>query len=196
MARKTPKVRGEVHILPLSSVRPNDWNPNVMTGEDQKSLKEGLRAEGWLVSQALLIWGSDEDGTHKNLIIDGEHRWKCAMELKMTEGPMVVLEKISRQQAIALTVKLDQIRGKFDQDLLGKAIREIVAGVSFEAAGLGKSLGFSADQILVLTSQPTVLPPSTGSSGGGEAKPPGDFPDLNGSTVKTEHRCPRCSYEW
>lgn len=85
---------GEVVRRALNTVKPNPWNPNVMTVFEKESLKNGLLVDGWMSSQALLIWGTDEKGKVHNLIIDGEHRWTAATDLKFSEGPMVVLNRL------------------------------------------------------------------------------------------------------
>ena len=56
----TIQVKGKVVLKSLQSVSPNDWNPNRMTPHMQESLSYGLHTDGWLASQALLIWGKDD----------------------------------------------------------------------------------------------------------------------------------------
>jgi len=120
-----PGVVGEVEMRRLDSVKPNPWNPNRMTDFEKESLKTGLTSDGWLKSQALLIWGTDDDGEVKDQIIDGEHRWTAASELGFGLGPMVVLKGVSEAQAKALTVKMNAKRGKFQEDLLGQLLKDI-----------------------------------------------------------------------
>lgn len=117
-----PQVTGEVVIRPLADVKPNDWNPNKMTPFQMESLKQGFRDDGWLASQSLLIWGSDEKGRKKNIIINGEHRWTAAQELGFIEAPMVFLERISKAEAMALTIRVDQKHGEPNEAKLAKLI--------------------------------------------------------------------------
>jgi hypothetical protein len=118
-------IRGEVQILPLDSVRPNDWNPNRVPAHIMESIKHGFRDDGWVVSQALLIWGSDDEGNLQNLIIDGEHRHAAAVEVGLKDGPMVVLDGLTKAEAGALTVKLNQKRGDWDMAQLSTLMQEI-----------------------------------------------------------------------
>ena len=111
-------VVGDVTMVALAAIRPNPWNPNRMTARQLESLKHGLQTEGWIASQALLVWRTDERGRPRNLIIDGEHRWRMATELGFHEGPAVFLDRLTEASAKALTVKLDNRRGQFDDIVL------------------------------------------------------------------------------
>ena len=136
----TPTTRGKVIMRRLDTVAPNPWNPNRMTDEMKRSMLYGFRHDGWLVSQALLIWGTDETGAAKNIIIDGEHRWLTATELNMVEGPMVVLDGIDETEAKKLTVKLNQKRGEFDDDLLA----DLLTTIETDRDDMALDLGFDA----------------------------------------------------
>lgn len=151
------RLRGEVKILPLSKVKPNDWNPNELTPELKESLKHGLIEDGWLVSQALLVWGSDESGEAMDIIIDGEHRWRAAVDLKMKEGPMVVLEGLREADAKDLTIKLNQKRGRWNEALLGQLLKTIDASRDERPAAI--SFGFTKERFAsLLEDKPVSLP--------------------------------------
>lgn len=147
-------VRGEVQIHDLNIVRPNPWNPNEMTPAMLESIKHGFTTDGWLVSQALLIWGIDDGGEERNMIIDGEHRWRGATELGMLQGPMVVLDGLSEPQAKALTVKLNQKRGDWNQEGLATLLQSI----QYEVAGgiTGIDMGFTDDEMMKLLATDSV----------------------------------------
>ena len=134
------EVVGTVATRALASVEPNPWNPNRMSAFLRASLKAGLEGDGWLSSQSLLIWGSDESGETKDLIIDGEHRWRVARELGFLEGPMVVLHNLRESRAKGLTIKMNQKRGSFDEAGLAALIQELMAGEDAEAFALDVGL--------------------------------------------------------
>lgn len=142
------QLRGEVKILPLDSVKPNPWNPNRMTDEMKKSMKHGFIKDGWLVSQALLIWGKDDKGVQRDIIIDGEHRWSTAKDLGMPEGPMVFLDGVSEAEAKALTIKMNQKRGEFVDTLLADVLHDIAAELGTDDLGL--DLGFGDEELMTL----------------------------------------------
>jgi hypothetical protein len=114
----------KVDIVPLASLHPNWWNQNVMPPHKYASLKHGLKTRGWLVSDTLLIWGTDETGKSRNVIIDGEHRWQAARELEHQDGPAIVLTGITEAQARAWTLRLAN-RGTFAAKLLDQLLAEL-----------------------------------------------------------------------
>ncbi len=142
-------------ICPLDSVKPNPWNPNQHTLRIFESLKHGLRTDGWLASQALLVWGTDQDGQTKNLIIDGEHRWRAAFELDMTEAPMVFLHGLPEAKAKALTIAMNQRRGEFD----AAQLEELVRSIQYDVEDLGQDLGLGEEDLMrMLAEAPAELP--------------------------------------
>ena len=150
-------VGGDLVVIDLNQVEPNDWNPNRMTDFEFLSLKEGLREDGWLKSDAMLVWGKDEKKKVRNIIINGEHRRRGALEIGMTKGPAVFINGLTRAQAIALTIKLDKKRGRFDDQALAKALVEVQAQLGAEV-DLGLSLGFTDEELMgLLAAPPEVL---------------------------------------
>lgn len=174
-----PRVVGEVVMRAHGSVRPNSWNPNEFTPFMLQSLKHGLQTDGWLISQALLVWGTDEAGKRRDVIIDGEHRWQVAGELGFEDVPMVFLNGLSEIQAKALTVKMDSKRGKFG-DALPDLLREIQHELG--ADDMSFDLGIEAEALMSMLAEPTDLPGDDPIDGDGS--PPGDVPSGMASHVK------------
>jgi hypothetical protein len=132
------------------------------------SIRYGLEHDGWLASHSLLVWGTDERGEERSLIIDGEHRWAIARELGFTEGPMVLLYDLPEAKAKALTIKLNRRRGSFDEAELGDLIRGVELDLEdLGVEDLGLDLGFDDDELMKLM----VEPPDEASV------PPGSPPD-------------------
>lgn len=140
-------VVGSTVLIGLDTVEANPWNPNEMTPETEESLKHGLETDGWLASQALLVWGTDENGNKKNVIIDGEHRWKKAKELGFKKGPAVVLSGITEAKAKSLTVALNHRRGESEETKL-KALLASIQGDFGETLGL--DVGIPQDDLMKL----------------------------------------------
>lgn len=134
-------IRRERRTAKLDLVQPNDWNFNVLSEHKYESLLHDMRTEGWVASQPLCIWATDEKGRVQNKIINGEHRWKAAIEVGFREGPMVFIHGITRAQAIELTFRLDHPRGTFNADRLRVALNEIHPKMNPATAGL--TLGFT-----------------------------------------------------
>lgn len=135
---------GKVVQYDLSKLKPNPWNPNEMDDFTFQSLKHGFETDGWLASMALLVWGKDDKGVRKDLIIDGEQRWSAATQLKLKKGPCVFLDGLNEAQAKALTIKLDQKRGKFNKLKLSTLVAELVKDTDVSALGMDLGIGPSA----------------------------------------------------
>jgi len=144
-------VRGVSEVIALTSVAPNPWNPNRMTPQMMESLRLGLRTDGWIASQALLVWGFDAGGNKRNVIIDGEHRWRAATAEGYASGPAVFIDGLNEMQAKALTIKMNQKRGAFEEPLLAVVLRELQD--SGFADDLGMELGFTDDVLLKLLAE-------------------------------------------
>lgn len=171
------RVTGEVVLASLERVKPNSWNPNRMTEFQLESTRDGLSRQGWLAAYALLVWGTDEKGKRRDVIIDGEHRWRLARELGFVEGPMVFLDGITEQRAKEMTVELDNKRGKFDEP----SLRTLLASLEPDE-GLAFRLGFDDETFAALMAPKDVLAP-------------GDFSEVT-IDAKTDYCCPKCGYEW
>jgi len=179
----TTRVVGEVVMRPLTDVKPNGYNPNRMTDFMKESLKQGLTSDGWLKSQALLIWGTDETGSRRDAIIDGEHRWTAATELGFPEGPMVFLDGVTESQAKALTIKMNQKRGEFDPIGLSELVRSIQ--YDFNDSPMDLSLGLGNDELVQLLMEP-ALPEEPEAEPTPEPQPAGADPNVQQSL------CPTC----
>lgn len=163
------EVVGKVQILPLAAVQPNDWNPNEMDAQMSASLRQGLLEDGWLVSQSLLIWGKDNRGKIRNVIIDGEHRWTEARAVGFETGPMVLLNGLTPTAARKLTISLNQKRGRFN-DLLPNVLRSIQHDIP--SLDLSRSLGFDPEELLRILAQPVERVGGPPRPGAGNSEPP------------------------
>ncbi len=157
-------------IVPIDSVQPNDWNPNEMDAQMSASLRQGLVEDGWLISQSLLIWGTDNRNKRRDVIIDGEHRWTEAKALGFSEVPVVKLDGVSPADARKLTIKLGQKRGRFN-DLLPSVLRSIQS--ELPTIDLSRSLGFDPEELFSILAQKTeTIHPNASSSTNGVSEPP------------------------
>jgi ParB-like chromosome segregation protein Spo0J len=204
------RVSGEhVQMRPLDSVTANPWNPNVVSSEMLASIMHGMKHDGWLMSQPLLVWGTDHRGMPRNEIIDGEHRWRCAKELGFGSGPMVFLNGITEQQAKALTIKMNQKRGEWSKPRLQELLHEladevdrvelpdIAVDLGFGDAEFQKLLGIAADVPVVL---PVDLASVEGAADGADDATEGDVDHADGAfkieSGRRTYKCPSCGHEW
>lgn len=140
------RLRGSLPaILALSRFRKNEWNPTGITPRKRAEIKRGFETDGWLVTQALLVWGLDDKGIRRDIIIDGEQRFTVALSMTppITHGPVSFIDGLTEAQARALTIKMNSRRaggGEFDDARLGDVLRFIaptMAGVADAAFDLG-----------------------------------------------------------
>lgn len=113
----------QTHIQSLSNCRalalsPNGYNPNKMSEAQFKALKETMIKDGFL---GIVLANKAANGY---IIVDGEHRWKAALEIGLDEIPCLVI-KIAEDKAKALTVKLNQIHGDWDAEELINLLQDI-----------------------------------------------------------------------
>lgn len=151
----------------LDAIQPNDWNPNEVPPHKMEAIKRSMLEDGWLESQPILVWETDERGRKKMFIIDGEHRWKCGIEVGFKKAPMVFLNNITREQAQALTIKLDHLRGKFGEQSLANVLRDLLPKLDVEDPAA--ALGFTQPEVnKMLALPPIALDGGNRGSEGGE----------------------------
>jgi hypothetical protein len=105
--------------LPLSSIEPNDYNPNSMSDEIFAKEIASIEEFGFLIPIVVNKKGN------KFIIIDGEHRWRAAKNLGMDEVPCVLVEDMSPEKMKALTIILNSLRGEHDPMAVGHILKEL-----------------------------------------------------------------------
>lgn len=112
---------GKERLLPIGSLRPNRWNPNVMDeGMFAKELAS-IRKFGF-VDPVTVRWV--DDGYE---IIDGENRWRAAEKLEMTEIPCWDLGVVPDHVAMQITLVLNEVRGQAEPRKLADLLRDLVS---------------------------------------------------------------------
>lgn len=160
-------VVGRTTVVKLKEVEPNTWNPNEMDGHQKMALRESLKKHGWLASDSMLIWGKDETGAVRNVIINGEHRWEEAIMLGWEEGPAAVIDGLTEAQAKAWTMRLVYQRGEPDDDKAAAIVRDL--SQVLEELGvddLAFDLGLADDELKKLLGElgPPPAPPGSSQS--------------------------------
>ena len=127
---------GEDAEAPIDTVKPNDWNTNTMTTHMKGSVRHGLKNDGWIRSQRILVWRTDEKGNVKNIIIDGEHRW--------------VEAKASGYAGLVPVTYLDGLR-------LPMRVFRVTASTTLLALNLVRTIAYIASGVFVLQDLTLVL---------------------------------------
>ena len=136
---------GTYQTMATRKVKPNVWNPNRMSAETYQSLRYGLENDGW-IGQPLIVLGRDDAGEERNIIIDGEHRWRVAKEIGFKTVPCFVLDGMSEAKAKSLTIAMNQRRGEFDAD----GLRALLASIQDDIPDLALATGIGDKDLAVM----------------------------------------------
>lgn len=101
---------GKVSLVSLDTLEVNPWNCNIMSDTQMKSLQNSMSKNGKENVQPLVVRSL---GSGKFQIVDGEHRYLAAKQLKWGALPAVVAE-IDDEHAKVMCLALNYIRGKID----------------------------------------------------------------------------------
>ena len=78
--------------IPPEQIEKNPYNPRLIFDEDSLTiLRESIRTVGILVP--LTVYQREAD--HKYVIVDGERRWRCAIDLKLKDVPVNIIAQPS-----------------------------------------------------------------------------------------------------
>lgn len=108
-------------VVRVEDLVPNPWNPNRMDGEMFRKELASIKQFGFVNPIIARRFGRQVQ------IIDGEHRWRAAKELGMTEVPVTLIDGLSDADAKQLTIVLNETRGRADADLLGALLKDLLA---------------------------------------------------------------------
>ncbi|MGZ8172600.1 MAG: ParB/RepB/Spo0J family partition protein [Methylobacter sp.] len=100
----------KIHHVEIDSIKPNDFNPNVVTAENRKKIEESVSRLG--IFKPILC--RQHNGALE--IIGGEHRWEAAKRLGYKEVPIIDYGEISDSRAKEIGV-VDNARYGADDSL-------------------------------------------------------------------------------
>lgn len=131
------KVYSEIKMVETELLKPNNYNPNLMTDEQFQSLVDDFKENGW-VGQPIIINDNNE-------IIDGEHRWRVASFLNYKTVPVIYFNPKDADHQKMLTIGWNAKRGEMSPLKLAGIISELNQKYTLEE--LSSKLGFSANQL-------------------------------------------------
>ena len=118
------KGRLKVEYVATASLKPNAYNPNRQDDHAYRLLVNSMRDDGF--TQPVIV-GQDD------VIVDGEHRWRAATELGMTEVPVVRVDMDDARRRIA-TIRHNEARGSHEADLVGAILADLDSRGALEGA--------------------------------------------------------------
>lgn len=145
----TAALAGRVKKVAPDRIVPNGYNYNKVSSFMMDKLRDNIQTFGF--TQPIVVRSGNEKGTfsHGNyVVIDGEHRLKLAKELKLPEVRVIDMGNVSDVIARTLTINLNEIGGRPDQDQLSALVSEI----SKMDSSLVETLPFDDEEIEAMTS--------------------------------------------
>lgn len=146
------KLAGLQATVPIDSLDPNPWNPNVMSEFMFEKERESIRVHGF-IDPITVRSGSDKGALFKRKqIVDGEQRWKAAKAEGLTDVIIVDLGRVSDSRAKVLTEVLNKLKGENDP------LRwlEMVVAIKDDDADLLKLLPYEESTLHAMLESSTV----------------------------------------
>lgn len=108
-----PNFDGSMVIVEVKTVDlvPNAYNPNQQSDTDFALLCKSIQEDGFTLP--VIVNDGKLDASLKNMIIDGEHRWRAAHVLEMPTVP-VVYKSLGQADMRASTIRHNKARGHHD----------------------------------------------------------------------------------
>jgi len=105
-----------VEYVSTSDIKPNTYNPNRQDEATLELLKKSMTEDGF--TQPVIVHRESRQ------IVDGEHRWRAARALGMSQIPVVFVEMTDEQMRIA-TLRHNRARGSEDIELSVEVLRDL-----------------------------------------------------------------------
>lgn len=99
----------ERQTVEISRIDPNPWNPNMQDEEIFRVLAESVKEEGF--GEPILV--RPLEGSNKLQIINGEHRYRLAKEMGLSQVPVAVVD-MNEISAKLATLRRNRTRGGLD----------------------------------------------------------------------------------
>ena len=149
MAKKKEEKQVEIKLvertsIPISQVEPNPWNPNVQDAEIYRVLAQSLNEEGF--GEPVLVRWVEESGKYQ--IINGEHRYRLAIETGMPYIPVAIVEMGDLDAKLA-TVRRNKTRGGLDTIKTAGILSDMRKRLTDDEITM--RLGYSVDELNELT---------------------------------------------
>jgi len=132
---------GELLWLHPDQLRANPWNPNTVPDDLYERARESLRRFGWL--SPIVVRSSIDAGGSGFEIIDGEHRWRIAVEDGIDPVPVFCVDGLTDAEAKRATVILNDLHGQARPDKLTALFRGLLDEISVDELLIG--LPYSPD---------------------------------------------------
>lgn len=106
----------QIEYVATESVKPNTYNPNRQDEATLELLTRSIQEDGF--TQPVIVHRSSRQ------IVDGEHRWRVARKLGMSQIPVVFVDMTDEQMRIA-TLRHNRARGSEDIELSTEVLKDL-----------------------------------------------------------------------
>jgi len=123
----------KLHIIyvPVSSLKPAEYNPRKHSKEQAEQLKRSIQSFG-LIDPVIC----NKAKGRENIIIGGHFRMEVAKELGYEEVPVVFVNIKELEKEKELNLRLNKNQGEFDINLLAQFDESFLADLGFESEEL------------------------------------------------------------
>lgn len=109
------EIKNKVVYLPIDSIYTYERNPRTIKKADMDRLKKSIKDNpDYFEARPIIV----SNRTGKNIIIAGNQRARAALELKMTEVPVVIMEGLSEERENEIMIRDNVNNGEWDMDAL------------------------------------------------------------------------------
>jgi DNA modification methylase len=145
-------LKGELELrrVKVKALRPNPWNPNQMTDSERDKLRREIEEHGYLVP--IVVRPGKKKGQWE--IVDGEQRWRELVDAKVKEVDVVITSLDDNEARIA-TVNLNELRGTWREEDLGKLVSDLRGEISL--GELAERLPFTTSKLHKLSVKTDAL---------------------------------------
>lgn len=134
-----------VKMVPIKKVRANDYNPNKVANPEMQLLKYSIEQDGY--TQPIVTYYDAKNDKYE--IVDGFHRYRCALEyFNLEEIPVVVIKKDIKHR-MASTIRHNRARGTHQIKDMSIIVKDLISfGWSDEK--ICSELGMELDEVIRL----------------------------------------------
>ncbi|MBA3481850.1 MAG: ParB N-terminal domain-containing protein, partial [Pirellulales bacterium] len=142
-----PTASPEIQMIDVNLIRPNQFNPNQMTEQQFRECVAEIKHLGGLPHPIVVRPIKDDPDGKQYEIVDGEHRYRAAIELGLTNIAAVILE-IDEHEAMRQCYKRNR-GGRDNKVKLGQMFEKMQTGRGLSRRQLAKEINVSESTLRV-----------------------------------------------
>lgn len=124
-------------------LQPNPWNPNKVAKPEMDLLRISILKSGFCFPLIVI-----KEHDLKYMIVDGFHRHQLALEFKMPQVPVIILDE-SIDELMNCTIRFNRAKGTHQIDRMSNIVAELCY-LGCTDIEIAKNLGMDADEVLRL----------------------------------------------